>query len=108
MCASEILSEVTVLLVATSAGRTTPEMWMNSSPWLSFRLLSPCTTRLPLAWTWTTVTVRLPTRLLPCELDPSPSKECAPESVVSRIGKRFVVIGPNKIEGPAYTTDELK
>ena len=27
MCASAILSEVTVLLVITSAGRTTPEMW---------------------------------------------------------------------------------
>ena len=105
MLASASLSEVTVLLVAMSAGRSVPVMWTNSSPWFRCSVLSPCTTRLPLALTSTTVTVRLPARLLLCELAPSPSKASAPFIDVLPIGMPLVVnVLPNRV-GPVLSTE---
>src|SRR6266850_8596279 len=104
MCASAILSEVTVLSVAMSAGRITPAMCTYSSPWLSFKVLSPCTTRLPLAWTSVTVTVRLPAKLLLCVLAPSPSNESEPFMEVFRMGTPLVVKVLPNIVGPVFAT----
>ena len=80
-------------------------MCTNSSPWLSFSVLSPCTTRLPFACTSITVTVRLPARLLLCVLEPSPSKLSAPDNVVSSIGTPLTVgVLPNSV-GPVFAIE---
>ncbi len=105
MWASETLSEVTVLSAWMSAKRTTPETCTNSSPWFSFMVLSPCTTKFPLGCTSITVTVRLPAKLLPWVLEPSPSKLSAPARVVVKIGTPPAVMVLPRIVGPVLFTD---